>query len=250
MSDQVLKDKFAILVDGDNAQPSLLEHVLVEVTKYGRITIKRIYGDWTTPNMNGWRKYLLDLAIQPVQQFRYTVGKNATDSAMIIDALDILHRRLVDSFCIVSSDSDFTRLATRIREDGLFVLGIGESKTPNSFVKACDVFAYTENLGVGLPQLQDTSKQSQLINPVSTNSLDGLEELFKQAFAMSITNDGWVNLAIFGNTLRRLDPAFDPRTYGYERLSIMLNKKFSNVIEQRRDEAVFPPVVYVRLKSK
>jgi hypothetical protein len=245
-----MKDKFAILVDGDNAQPSLLEHVLVEVTKYGRITIKRIYGDWTTPNMNGWRKSLLDLAIQPVQQFRYTIGKNATDSAMIIDALDILHRRLVDGFCIVSSDSDFTRLATRIREDGLFVLGIGESKTPNSFVKACDVFAYTENLVVSLPKQQDTSKQSQRRTPVSANSLDGLEELFKQAFAMSVTNDGWVNLAVFGYTLRRLDPAFDPRTYSYERLSIMLSKKFSNMIEQRRDEEVFPPVVYVRLKSQ
>ncbi|HLL15658.1 MAG TPA: NYN domain-containing protein [Pyrinomonadaceae bacterium] len=250
MNDQVVKDKFAVLVDGDNAQPSLLEHVLVEVTKYGRITIKRIYGDWTTPNMNGWRKSLLDLAIQPVQQFRYTTGKNATDSTMIIDALDILHRRLVDGFCIVSSDSDFTRLATRIREDGLFVLGIGESKTPNSFVKACDIFAYTENIVVSLPQQQDRSKKSQLIKPVSTNSLDGLAELFKQAFAMSVTNDGWVNLAVFGSTLRRLDSAFDSRTYGYERLSTMLNKKFSNAIEQKRDGKVFPPAIYVRLKSQ
>lgn len=249
MNDQVVKDKFAVIIDGDNAQPSLLEHILLEVTKYGRITIKRIYGDWTTPNMNGWKKALLDMAVQPVQQFRYTIGKNATDSTMIIDALDILHRRLVDGFCIVSSDSDFTRLATRIREDGLFVVGIGESKTPNSFVKACDVFVYTQNLVVNPPELQDKSKQSQLISAVSTSSIDGLEELFKQAFAMNVTNDGWVNLAVFGTTLRRLDPAFDPRTHGYERLSIMLGK-FSDMIEQRRDEKIFPPVVYVRLKSQ
>src|SRR5688500_17402944 len=146
MNDQVVKDKFAVLIDGDNAQPSSLKHVLLEVKKYGRITIKRIYGDWTTPNMSGWKKPLLDLSVQPVQQFRHTTGKNATDSTMIIDALDILHRRLVEGFCIVSSDSDFTRLATRIREDGLFVLGIGEIKTPNSFVKACDAFIYTQNL--------------------------------------------------------------------------------------------------------
>ncbi|HEY0101104.1 MAG TPA: NYN domain-containing protein [Pyrinomonadaceae bacterium] len=250
MNDQVVKDKFAILVDGDNAQPSLLEHVLVEVTKYGRITIKRIYGDWTTPNMNGWKKFLLDLAIQPVQQFRYTMGRNATDNTMIIDALDILHRRLVDGFCIVSSDSDFTRLATRIREDGLFVLGIGDSKTPNSFVKACDVFAYTENLVASLPPLQDTSKQSQPKTPVSTKSPGGLKELFKQAFAVSVANDGWVKLSAFGSTLRRLDPAFDPRTYGYAKLSVMLSKKFSNLIEQRRDDKVFPPGIYVRLKSR
>lgn len=248
MTDQVEKDKFAVLIDGDNAAPSLLENVLLEVTKYGRITIKRIYGDWTTPNMNGWKNSLLDCAVQPVQQFRYTIGKNATDSTMIIDALDILHRRLVDGFCIVSSDSDFTRLATRIREDGLFVIGIGERKTPNSFVKACDLFVYTENLGPTPTAIQEKPKQSQSIAAVSVNSSGGLEELFKNAFAMSIMDDGWVNLAVFGNTLRRLDPAFDSRTYGYERLSVMLSK-FSDMIEQRRDEKIFPPVVYVKLRS-
>lgn len=248
MNDQVEKGKFAVLVDGDNAQPSLLEHVLLEVTKYGRITIKRIYGDWTTPNMNKWKKSLHDLAVHPIQQFRYTSGKNATDSTMIIDALDILHRRSVDGFCIVSSDSDFTRLVTRIREDGLFVIGIGESKTPNSFVKACDIFVYTENLGAGASPIQEKSEKSQLKKSAKTNSHDGLEELFKQAFAMNVTNDGWVNLGVFGHTLRRLDPAFDPRTYGYEGLSVMLNK-FSKMIEQRRNKKTFPTVVYVRLKS-
>lgn len=249
MNEQIGKDKFAVLVDGDNAKPSLLEHVLLEVTKYGRITIKRIYGDWTTPNMNGWKNSLLDLAMQPIQQFRYTIGKNATDSTMLIDALDILHRRLVDGFCIVSSDSDFTRLATRIREDGLFVIGIGERKTPNSFVKACDVFVYTENLGTSSSLIKEPTGQSKQAASPSASPAANLKELFKQAFAMTVTNDGWVNLAVFGSALRRVDPAFDPRSYGYERLSVMLNKH-SKIIEQRRDEERFPPAVYVRLKRK
>ncbi|HEV7860331.1 MAG TPA: NYN domain-containing protein [Pyrinomonadaceae bacterium] len=179
MNEQIEKDKFAVLVDGDNAKPSLLAHVLLEVTKYGRITIKRIYGDWTTPNMNGWKNSLHDLAMQPIQQFRYTIGKNATDSTMIIDALDILHRRLVDGFCIVSSDSDFTRLATRIREDGLFVVGIGERKTPNSFVKACDVFVYTENLGANPSIIIEPIAQSQqAAAPLNKNSIRQLKGAF------------------------------------------------------------------------
>ena len=141
--------KIALLIDGDNAQPTLISDILAEVGKYGLITIRRIYGDWTTVNMAGWKKVLHENAIQPVQQFRYTVGKNATDSALIIDAMDILHGRLVDGFCIVSSDSDYTRLATRIREAGYFVMGIGKRSTPKAFINACNVFIYTENLGLG-----------------------------------------------------------------------------------------------------
>ncbi len=135
-----------MLIDGDNAQSSLLPQMLVEAGKYGMVTVRRIYGDWTTPNMNSWKDVLNFHAIQPIQQFRYTIGKNATDSAMIIDAMDIMHSRVVDGFCLVSSDSDYTRLATRIRESGIFVMGIGEKKTPKPFVNACDVFVYTENL--------------------------------------------------------------------------------------------------------
>src|SRR5665647_1809074 len=138
--------KIALLIDGDNAQPSLIGQILTEAGKYGLVTIRRIYGDWTTVNMSGWKNALHDSAIQPIQQFRYTIGKNATDSAMIIDAMDILHSNVVDGFCLVSSDSDYTRLATRIRETGIFVMGIGEKKTPKPFVNACDVFVYTENL--------------------------------------------------------------------------------------------------------
>ena len=136
----------AILIDGDNAQPSLTEHVLAETAKYGVVTTRRIYGDWTTPQMSGWKEFLHNHAFQPAQQFRFTVGKNATDSALIIEAMDLLHAETVAGFCIVSSDSDYTRLATRIREQGLFVMGVGRSDTPKSFVNACEVFVYTENL--------------------------------------------------------------------------------------------------------
>src|SRR5512137_1095980 len=138
--------KIALLIDGDNAQPSLIGKILTEASKYGSVTIRRIYGDWTTANMGGWKETLNNHAVQPIQQFRYTIGKNATDSAMIIDSMDILHSSLVDGFCIVSSDSDYTRLATRIREMGFFVMGIGKQTTPKAFVNACNIFIYTENL--------------------------------------------------------------------------------------------------------
>ena len=148
MEEQLEQQKFAVLIDGDNAQASLLPQILAEVSKVGLITIKRIYGDWTTTSMNQWKESLHKHAIQPVQQFMYTTGKNATDSAMIIDAMDLLHSNDVQGFCIVSSDSDYTRLATRIREDGLFVIGVGEKKTPEAFVNACNQFIYSENLAV------------------------------------------------------------------------------------------------------
>ena len=138
--------RMAILIDGDNAQPSLIGNMLAETSKYGNVVIRRIFGDWTTANMNGWKDTLQTHAIQPIQQFRYTVGKNATDSAMIIDAMDVLYEDRVDGFCLVSSDSDYTRLATRIREKGVFVMGIGKKSTPRAFVNACDVFVFAENL--------------------------------------------------------------------------------------------------------
>ena len=140
------RHKIAMLIDGDNAQAGLLSQMLVEAARYGQVTVRRIYGDWTTPSMNSWKETLNFHAFQPIQQFRYTIGKNATDSAMIIDAMDVLHSNAVDAFCLVSSDSDYTRLATRIRETGIFVMGIGEKKTPKPFVNACDVFVYTENM--------------------------------------------------------------------------------------------------------
>src|SRR6195952_3329632 len=141
-------NKLALLVDGDNAQAKLLTLILEEASKYGKVTIRRIYGDWTTQHMNNWKGILNELAFNPIQKFSYTTGKNSTDSALIIDAMDILHDNLVDGFCIVSSDSDYTGLAKRIREDGVFVMGIGEKKTPNAFVKSCEIFTYIENLEI------------------------------------------------------------------------------------------------------
>ena len=145
VSDQS-QNRLAVLIDADNAQPAITEGLLSEVAKYGLASVKRIYGDWTTPSLTGWKSVLLENSIQPVQQFRYTVGKNATDSAMIIDAMDLLYTKRFDGFCIVSSDSDFTRLASRIREEGLLVYGFGDKKTPKAFVSACDKFVFTEVL--------------------------------------------------------------------------------------------------------
>jgi uncharacterized LabA/DUF88 family protein len=183
--------KIALLIDGDNAQPSLLEKIMAEAGKYGTITIRRIYGDWTLANMNSWKATLNNHAIQPIQQFRYTVGKNATDSALIIDAMDILHRGLVEGFCVVSSDSDYTRLATRIREAGIFVMGVGQKKTPKAFVNACKVFIYTENLTEHepapkprLPARKDAPEEEETLPP------DPLP-LLKQAFEMAVGEDGW-----------------------------------------------------------
>jgi len=156
----------AVLIDGDNAQPSLLDEILAEISKYGRTTIRRIYGDWTSPNMNGWKDVLQENAIQPIQQFRHTVGKNATDSAMIIEAMDILHSGVADGFCVVSSDSDYTRLATRIREKGLFVMGIGRQATAKAFRNACDVFVFTENL---IPQEDNPTEEADSL-PAESDS--------------------------------------------------------------------------------
>src|SRR6476619_5918506 len=143
---EIKSQKIALLVDGDNAQAKIMDLILEEASKYGKVTIRRIYGDWTTSHMNNWKHSLNELAINPIQKFSYTQGKNSTDSALIIDAMDILHDELVDGFCIVSSDSDYTGLAKRIREEGIFVMGIGEKKTPNAFVKSCEIFTFVENL--------------------------------------------------------------------------------------------------------
>lgn len=229
MSDEQLKplsrNKVAMLIDGDNAQAGLLSQMLVEAGRYGQVTVRRIYGDWTTPGMNSWKDTLNFHAFQPIQQFRYTIGKNATDSAMIIDAMDILHSRVVDGFCLVSSDSDYTRLATRIRETGIFVMGIGEKKTPKPFVNACDLFVYTENLVTE----KKTNNQRQKPKDGSKKVKDEKEEvdpvpLLTQAFEMAVQQDGWASLANMGNALYQLDPGFDPRTYGHKQLSKMMLK--------------------------
>ncbi len=205
-----------MLIDGDNAQPTLMEKMLIEASRYGTVIIRRIYGDWTEANMNGWKKILQNHAIQPIQQFRYTTGKNATDSALIIDAMDLMHQGVADCFCLVSSDSDYTRLATRIRETGNFVIGIGKKTTPTAFVVACDVFIYTENL-------------AQEPKTVKAKSQKGAEEaapdvlsLLAQAFEVTVQENGYATLASLGAALRQIDPSFDPRTYGFRQLSALL----------------------------
>lgn len=219
------RSKIAMLIDGDNAQATLLSQMLVETGRHGQVTVRRIYGDWTTPSMNSWKDVLNFHAFQPIQQFRYTVGKNATDSAMIIDAMDILHSGVVDGFCLVSSDSDYTRLATRIRESGTFVMGIGRKNTPKPFVNACDLFVYTENLIVA----KEPVAQKRVNTSAKTKkAVDDKEELdpmplLEQAFEMAVQDNGWAALSTLGNALYQLDPGFDPRTYGYKQLSKMIS---------------------------
>ena len=259
--------RMAILIDGDNAQPSLIGNMLAETSKYGNVVIRRIFGDWTTANMNGWKDTLQTHAIQPIQQFRYTVGKNATDSAMIIDAMDVLYEDRVDGFCLVSSDSDYTRLATRIREKGVFVMGIGKKMTPRAFVNACDVFVFTENLQKENqphpePQTQP-AKKSKEPNRKSekTDKSEKVKEeevdipsseplpLLRQAFDLAVQDDGWAFLGMMGTHLRQLDPSFDPRTYGFKQLSQMI-RAYTTMFEQKmgqKGDGTYN--VYVRLKE-
>ncbi len=223
-------NNIAILVDGDNAQPKLLELILEEVSKYGKVTIRRIYGDWTTPQMNSWKDLLNDLSFSPIQKFNYTTGKNSTDSSLIIDAMDILHDKMVDGFCIVSSDSDYTGLAKRIREEGIFVMGVGEKKTPNAFVQSCEIFTYCENL-MPLKQSEETAKNTEQ----NTKKADGVAEddyktltkndvkLIDRAFDMSVDEEIEAYISTVGGNLRKLKPSFDPRAYGFKNLTQMFH---------------------------
>lgn len=206
--------KLAVLIDADNAQASTIQELLAEVSRYGTASVKRAYGDWTTPNLKGWKDVLHKLAIQPMQQFNYTTGKNATDSSLIIDAMDLLHSGGLDGFCLVSSDSDFTRLATRIREAGLLVYGFGEKKTPQPFVAACDKFIYTEILTA-----QDVSiaQQGQAIAP--------LEPMLRTAIDASAREDGWSALAGVGSIILKNNPSFDSRNYGCPKLGELVRKQ-------------------------
>jgi uncharacterized LabA/DUF88 family protein len=263
--------KVALLIDGDNAQPSLIGQILAEAGKYGLVTIRRIYGDWTTVNMSGWKNALHDSAIQPIQQFRYTIGKNATDSAMIIDAMDILHGHLVDGFCIVSSDSDYTRLATRIREMGFFVMGIGKRSTPKAFVNGCNLFIYTENL-VPRGGREREARESRRRDRGGASRKGGAKEarlekeepeeredkgpkfdpvpLLKGAFDMAVHEDGWANLGEIGFYLRQLDPGFDPRTYGFKQLSQLINsQKAIFDVHSRGDEAGGGSAIYIKVRE-
>jgi uncharacterized LabA/DUF88 family protein len=316
----------AMLIDGDNAQHSLVKQMFEESSRYGEVTIRRAYGDWTQPNLSNWRPVMLAHAIQPIQQWRYTVGKNATDSALIIDAMDILYSGTVQGFCIISSDSDYTRLCTRIRESGLFVMGIGKQQTPEAFINACNVFVYVENLiqpdeGKDVEEVKTpailvtaapiktsngikntdnaqiltaaetpevikppsvtkqptTSKANPTVNPPTTLKLSakekellslpikplptveltgkpvasqqGLLNLLRRAFDISEQDDdGWVHLGALGNALRRIEPSFDSRTYGFATLSLLI-KSIPKQIAIKGDKKTGSSTIYARMEK-
>lgn len=233
-------EKLAVLIDADNAQASLIQEMLAEISRYGTATIKRAYGDWTTQRLNGWKEVLHTQAIQPIQQFQYTQGKNSTDSALIIDAMDILHSGNVQGFCLVSSDSDFTRLATRIRESGYVVYGLGEQKTPEPFVSACDKFIYTEILKQQAPQ--DT--------PVIPNT-PPLKKILQAAVNATLRENGWAELSAVGSSLLKSHPSFDPRNYGCSKLSDLVRKQSFLEIKDTpiSGDGSGPMRYYIRLKT-
>ena len=223
--------RIALLIDGDNAQASLIKEIIAEVSKYGKATIRRIYGDWTSSGMNSWKLILNENSINAMQNFAYTTGKNATDGSMIIDAMDILHSKSIDGFCIVSSDSDFTGLAKRIREEGLFVMGIGRQTTPISFVNSCEVFTQTENLDskkikevelsitkATKKVLKSSKKDQEQKNSTVKIPTKELEKIDK-AFDLATSEEDETHIARVGGILRQIDPSFDPRSFGYKNLS-------------------------------
>jgi len=232
-------DKLAVLIDADNAQASVVHELLAEISRYGTATVKRAYGDWTTPNLKGWKEVLHKHGIQPVQQFSYTTGKNATDSSLIIDAMDLLHGGRLDGFCLVSSDSDFTRLATRIREAGFAVYGFGEQKTPQPFVAACDKFIYTEIL------------RPQQAAPVANGTaIEPLQPILSSAVTASARDNGWAPLAAVGSLVLKTSPAFDPRNYGCQKLGELVRKQpYLEVREVSVGEGSANMHLYVRVKG-
>lgn len=243
--------KLAVLIDGDNIPSAYVKEMMEEIAKYGNPTIKRIYGDWTKPRLSKWKNLLLENAITPIQQYGYTTGKNATDSAMIIDAMDILYSEKVNGFCLVSSDSDFTRLATRLREAGMNVIGIGEKKTPEPFIVACDRFIYIEIL-------QSRSKENE--NNVATNKTEKKSEVDKitpkviKFIASTISDvaddDGWAFLGDVGSLLQKKQPNFDSRNYGFEKLTPLIHSIDKFEIDQRDSYKGKFKLIYVRNKKR
>jgi uncharacterized LabA/DUF88 family protein len=231
-------DRLAVLIDADNAQASVAEELLAEIARYGTASVKRAYGDWTTQHLKAWKEYLHKFAIQPIQQFAYTTGKNSTDASLIIDAMDLLHTNNFDGFCLVSSDSDFTRLATRLRESGATVYGFGEKKTPEPFVSACDKFIYTEILR---PQAAEKAAVS------GSPGVPPLGQILRTAIEATSRDDGWSSLGTVGKALLKSHPAFDARNYGYSKLSELVRKqKYVEVKEVPTGEG--SSALYVRLK--
>ena len=252
----------AVLIDADNAPAAIVEGLFEEIAKYGVASVKRIYGDWTLPNLGGWKKVLLDYSIQPIQQFAYTRGKNATDSSLIIDAMDLLYTRRFDGFCLVSSDSDFTRLAARLREEGLEVIGFGEAKTPSPFVSACDKFIYTEILRADAAEAQTEPTAASDKPPASAQSEQPTEpakaadkpktqkvpvDFIAKVIEDINDEDGWVQLGLLGSNISKLRPAFDARLYGFKKLSDLIKghpKRFE--LQVRGSNATGGEALYVR----
>ena len=243
--------KLAVLIDGDNIPSAYVKEMMEEIAKYGIPTIKRIYGDWTKPHLSKWKNVLLENAITPIQQYGYTTGKNATDSAMIIDAMDILYSEKVNGFCLVSSDSDFTRLATRLREAGMQVFGIGEKKTPEPFIVACDKFIYIEILkyqseGNESESTKSTSSQKSDIDKITPKVI----KLISSTISDLADDDGWAFLGDVGNLLQKKQPNFDSRNYGFQKLTPLIKsiKKFD--VEQRESPKGRFKLIYVKNKGK
>ena len=241
--------KLAVLIDGDNIPSAHVKEMMEEIAKYGNPTIKRIYGDWTKPNLSKWKNILLENAITPIQQYGYTTGKNATDSAMIIDAMDILYSDKVNGFCLVSSDSDFTRLATRLREAGMTVFGIGEKKTPEPFIVACDKFIYIEILK---NQTEENGSVPSKNKSSQKSNVDKITPKVVKLIATPISDladdDGWAYLGDVGNLLQKKQTNFDSRNYGFQKLTPLIKsiKKFE--VEQRESPKGRFKLIYVRNK--
>ena len=273
MSQDTKELKLAVLIDADNVPYSNVKGMMEEIAKYGTPTTKRIYADWTKPNANGWKSVLLEHAITPIQQYSYTVGKNSSDSAMIIDAMDLLYSDKVDGFCIVSSDSDFTRLAIRLRESGMKVIGIGEKKTPNSFIVACDRFIYIEVLEGAIKKTRASAngqnklpktkliEEKKIVEKVIAKAAEKTEqkplnkidnqtiELIEDTLEAIGDDDGWAFLGDVGNLIVKKKPEFDPRNYGFSKLTPML-KSLTDILEidERESDKKGIKHVFVRLR--
>jgi uncharacterized protein (TIGR00288 family) len=242
--------KLAVLIDGDNIPSAYVKEMMEEIAKYGNPTIKRIYGDWTKPSLSKWKKVLLENAITPIQQYAYTTGKNATDSSMIIDAMDILYSGEVDGFCLVSSDSDFTRLATRLREAGKKVFGIGEKKTPEPFIVACDKFIYIEILknqsGGTEGETEKKSKKDSEYDKITQKEI----KLISATINDLADDDGWAFMGDVGSLLLKKQPNFDSRNFGYQKLTPLISSIGTFDIEQRESPGGKYKLIYVRTKRR
>ncbi len=239
----------AVLIDGDNIPSAHVKEMMEEIAKYGNPTIKRIYGDWTSPHLSKWKNMLLQNAITPIQQYAYTTGKNATDSAMIIDAMDILYSEKVNGFCLVSSDSDFTKLATRLREAGMQVIGIGEKKTPNPFIVACDRFIYIEILKRETEKKENVTqkgKEKETIAKITPK----VTALIASTISDKSDEEGWAFLGDVGSLLQKKQPNFDSRNYGFEKLTPLIKSIGKFDIEQRENSKSRHKLIFVKNKEK